>query len=305
MSTGDRRSQGFGPLETLPHLPEQIPDIDEVGIAWRDNAVFVWWDADSETYGQVHVSTTPNGEGSRARAAVTVAGRSFEIEEPLEPGTFDSDSITVDLTGRVTVRHERLELDLELKPLFTPVDWASIRALPEARPGMTLNHYQHGAVVRGTVAIDGEKSSFAGTAWRDRTWGYREESAQWREYFYLTSVFGEHYAVVLWKVLGADGGTRVFGAHISDDGHVPIETFTVIRDAAANYAGGTVELPSGTLTLNVLPKRTPFSGWWLPMGRPRQDGPTFCEYDDYFIIEASDDATGGGLAAHGILRTIV
>ena len=298
-------AQGFGPLETMPHGADQIPDIDEVGIAWRDNAVFVWWDPESETYGQVHVSTTPNGEGSRARAAVTVAGRPFEINEPLPPGTFASESISVDLTGHVTVNHERLVLDLRLEPLFTPVDWASIRALPEARPGMTLNHYQHGAVARGTVIIDDESSKFEGTAWRDRTWGYREESAQWLEYFYLTSVFGHDHAIVLWKVLGADQRTRMFGAHISDEGQVPIDTFTVVRDPAANFAGGTVDLPSGRLTLNVVPKRTPFTGWWLPMGCTRQEGPTFCEFDEYFVLTSSDGDRGAGLAAHGILRSIV
>ena len=76
-------------------------------IAWRDNAVFVWWDPSREVYGQVHVSTTPNGEGSRARCAFHAAGRSFEFQEPLEAGTFNSDSMTVDLSGRIRADHDR------------------------------------------------------------------------------------------------------------------------------------------------------------------------------------------------------
>ena len=55
----------------------------------------------------------------------------------------------------------------------------------------------------------------------------------------------------------------------------------------------------------IIETGTPFSGWWLPMGQTRQTGPTFCEYDDYCVLQSSDRKLGGGVAAHGVLREIV
>jgi hypothetical protein len=86
----------WGPLSEPIHtdpLPEGRP-------AFRDNAFLGFWDHGGQVFGAVHVSTSPNSEGRRARFSLSVGGRATEIVEPLEPYSFGSPSIAFDLDRR-------------------------------------------------------------------------------------------------------------------------------------------------------------------------------------------------------------
>lgn len=280
-----------------------VPEIETENLPWRDNAVFCWWDLDQDIYGQIHVSTSLNGGGRRARCTTLVGDRFFEIVEELEPGTFNSDSITVDLDGSLAVDHPQLRLRLTAAPFYEPLDWGKIRALPPLRPHLVLNHFQGGFSYDGEVALGGgEPRAFSGTGYRDRTWGFRDETAQWVEYFFLGSVF-EDFVLALWKALGADGQYRQFGWRITEAGQEPVEDFRVIRDASANMDSVIVQIGGQELIVDQVPKANRFNGWWLPMGG-RQDGPAFCEYNEFAKLKSSNGQRGGAAIAHGILRRI-
>ncbi len=83
--------------------------------------------------------------------------------------------------------------------------------------------------------------------------------------------------------------------------------------ALNNYQHGfraaAVKFPAETLELEVVESSTSFRkfrGWWVPMGHSRQAGPAFGEFDQCLPLKASDGRSGGaGVAAHGMLRTLV
>ena len=71
---------------------------------WRDNAYVCFWDPVQEVVGVLHVSTSPNAEGRRARFSLAVGGRSIEIvEEPHDRGAFKSASVEYPLDDTIRV----------------------------------------------------------------------------------------------------------------------------------------------------------------------------------------------------------
>jgi hypothetical protein len=55
---------------------------------WRDNAFLCFWNPDGDVVGTLHTSTSPNAEGRRARFSIQAGGKTVEVAEELEPGTF-------------------------------------------------------------------------------------------------------------------------------------------------------------------------------------------------------------------------
>src|SRR5215210_4337134 len=78
----------WGPFLTPVH--QAVPSKEK---PWKDNSFICFWDAEKDVVGAMHVSTSPNGEGRRARVSVRVGNTSVEVIEPLEPGTWTSESI--------------------------------------------------------------------------------------------------------------------------------------------------------------------------------------------------------------------
>jgi hypothetical protein len=208
----------WGPLVTPIH--EDVGPLEGSTLPWRDNAMFFWWDADHDVYGVLHVSTSPTGSGSRARCSVTVGDRTREIVEPLAPGTFESESISVDLGGRLLVEHESLRVEIALEPLFAPLDFTHDRALGGADENHPLHHYQQPLRASGTVWLGDQETPFSGAGWRDRTWGYRDESLLWVEYVCVIAVFDDSAIVALKMHTGGDA-VRTFGWRITDAGAQP------------------------------------------------------------------------------------
>src|SRR6516164_8543119 len=127
-------------LSTAPHA--QVPAAAVPGLGgrpWRDNAYAGFWDTQQNVFGVVHVSTSPNAPGTRARFSVLVDGRAVEVVEPLPPGSFRSSSIDVDLpAARVVV-----------------ADYSATGVLPDLVEGISLQHFQQGANVVGRIEVHG------------------------------------------------------------------------------------------------------------------------------------------------------
>lgn len=290
----------WGPLSRPVHQPGDVAVLEQVGLPWRDNAFFAWWDHERAVYGIVHVSTSLNGGGLRARCGIQVADREREIVEDLAVGTFTSASISVDLDGVIRVEHPDLGLDLRMSPMFATVDFTSNRSVPSLTEEFPLHHYQRGFRAEGTVRLGSDEHAFAGVGWRDRTWGFREESAQWVDYLYANFVMPD-CSIGIWKALGADGKERAFAWRVDEDGQRALGEFTFARDGSGLFSDATIDAGDETLTFTKI-ERT--AGWWLPMGS-RQTGPTFSAYDEYFTARTSDGRVVGALGESGSLRRVV
>jgi hypothetical protein len=105
----------WGPLATPIHTDR--PPHDENGTSWRDYALFTWWDPKADVYVMTHHMSSPDPDTpGRTRVSATVGDRSFEVIEQPDEGSYDSESITLDLEGRLTVRHPQLTLDVTFAP---------------------------------------------------------------------------------------------------------------------------------------------------------------------------------------------
>jgi len=268
---------------------------------WKDNAYLGFWDPAAGVNGVVHVSTSPNAQGRRARASLQVGGASAEIAEDLEPGTFQSASIAFELDGRITIRSDAMSADLQLSPRGVAADYSVGGVVPELVPGEPLQHFQRAAIVTGTVAVGDAEAQVDGLGLRDRTWGYRDESAAWPEYIgVIADIDGALLTIMKFK--GADGATACDGFLLSDSADKATALTDIARDASGLFAAATVQLADGeSLSLRVT-RRT--GGFWVPMGWERI-GPTMSAYDEFLELQTSDGRSGYGFVEQGIVRTLV
>jgi hypothetical protein len=278
--------------------------VDAAGAAdpvWKDNAYLAFWDLDAQVFGTLHVSTSPNSPSARrARFGISVAGRVVEIIEPLSEGAFSSDSIHFGLDGRVRVDHSSVRAEFVNAPLFVPADYATIDLIPPLVPGKPLQHFQQGCTIVGSVTIDGATVETNGYGMRDRTWGFRDESAQWVEYAVLNATDNSSFITAL-KFLGADGTLTAGGFVIDADRSTSITAITFARNAAAQYLWARLELADGSTRKVSLQNRQ--AEFWVPMGPPETDGPAFGTYDDFMTLE-SDGRVGGGIFEQGIIHRV-
>jgi PEP-utilising enzyme, mobile domain len=298
---GETVKTQWGPLATPIAAEADIPGLHETGRPWKDNAFFGIWDVDREIYGIIHFSTSPNGGGRRARCSISARGRVAEIIEPLQVGTFNSASIALDLQGRITVEHDRIRLDLQMEPRSGPTDFASGQPLPPLAENLPLQHWEQSFVATGPISIGDEDHSFDGRGYRDRTFGWRDETAQWTEYTWVVATFDD-FDLTTGKMRGIDGVERVRGYRIIGENQELITGFSVSRDASGMYRGGTTTFESGPpLVITESVRRT---GFWLPMGADDQEGPVFSAFDELVELRTAEGDVGFGIAEHGILRHV-
>lgn len=289
-------TEAWGPLAEPIH-PDAAGPADPV---WKDNAYLSFWDVANEIFGSFHVSTSPNGTGGRrARCSVSVQGKVVEIIEDLSPGSFTSASIDFGLDGVISVRHPRLRADLVNAPLFVPADYAVGGVVPELVPGKPLQHFQQACEMTGTLVLDGAESEVRGRGMRDRTWGFREESAQWIEYAGLVAVIGDAFITVM-KFLGADGTLRSDGFLIDAARSRTISDVTFGRNAAGQFRLARLRDAEGGARLVTLSSR--HAGFFVPMGAD-SEGPSFGTYDDFMGLD-SEGRAGAGFFEQGILHRV-
>jgi len=287
---------GWGPLSEPVHT--DIPAADR---PWRDNAFLSFWDPARGVCGTLHTSTSPNAEGRRARFSVQCGGTSVELMEPLEPGTFTSESITFDASAGFTVDSPRVQAEITMTPFRALADYTGDRApkafsLDQDRP---LMHYQRAATVTGRITLDGHTTEIEGTGFRDRTWGFRDESASVSEYFGYMWVFPS-VAITSMRLLGGDGSDATLGFFLTDEA-APVQKMSLTRDASGLFAASELILADGH-TLNVRATGRP-AGFWCPMGWERT-GPVLSAYDEFCNLRTADGEEGFGLIEQGIVKRL-
>jgi hypothetical protein len=299
MSTAISDLGRWGPLATPIHA--NVAARDETGTPWREYVLFCWWDPAMDVYVMTHHMSSPDAEFTgRSRVSASVGGRRTEVLEPTLPGTHQSESISVDLDGRVVVEHPELNLDVTVDPLFQPIDFHAARGLPSLKPDQPLHHYEQPQRAYGSIALGREQRSFDGVGLRDRTWGYRSESAIWDEYQYIMVDLNDSFLVLL-KMRGTVDPTQIdLGFRLTEGGQQNVE-FSFARNGSGLLNDVIVELPEGQLTLNILGRP---AGFWVPQGG-RQTGPTFSAYDEFVLVRADDGRDVAGLATYGILRKLI
>jgi hypothetical protein len=268
---------------------------------WKDNAYLAFWDPQQDVYGAVHVSTSPNPQGTLARASVSVRGRTAEVIEPLEPGTFTSRSISFDLDGRITVEAPGLRANLSLAPQFALGDYRTTDLIPELVNGAPLQHVERFAHVTGTVNVGGECAEIQGIGGRDRSWGYRDESVSWPEYIGVLLAFPD-YGITTIRMADSSGGDRTAGFWLGDDAR-PVTAITPItRDASGLFAAAQLTFAGGEQL--QLRRTTRKAGFWVPMGWERT-GPTMSAYDEFIEVRTDHGESGFGIVEQGIVRQLI
>lgn len=269
---------------------------------WKDNAYVGFWDPHNDVYGVVHVSTSPNAEGRRARASVSVRGRTAEVVETLEPGTWVSESITFDPQGRLEVRTADFTAALDMGLRGPYCDYSKGGAVPHLEDSEPLRHLQGAVTVHGKVRVGDETATMAGAGIRDRTWGFRDESAQFPEYFALVLDFGDRMTSTM-RFARPGGGESVTDGYLMSDG-VPVgadQLSGLTRDASGLFAAAQVTTSEGEV-LDVR-RHERRAGFWVPMGWERQ-GPTMSSYDEFFTFRTGDGRIGNGMVEQGIVRML-
>lgn len=289
--------------QTWGSLSEPI-HVDAAGAAdpvWKDNAYLAFWDVHAQVFGALHVSTSPNAPNARrARFSISVAGRVVEIIESLGEATFNSDSVHFGLDGKVRVDHPSVQAEFVNAPLFVAADYATNDLIPPLVPGKPLQHFQQACTVVGSVTIDGVTVEINGYGMRDRTWGFRDEAAQWVEYAGLIAADESSFITVI-KFLGADGMLVADGFVIDGESSTSVTGATFARNAAAQYLWARLELADGSTRKASLQSRQ--AGFWVPMGPAETDGPAFGTFDDFMTLE-SGGRVAGGLFEQGVIHRV-
>jgi hypothetical protein len=297
MSTTAAEGTDWGPLSAPARTDH--PGVDT---PWRDNIFICLWDPERDVSAILHTSSSPNAQGRRTRFSARRGHTAVEVIEEPEPGTWSTPSIQVDGGPTFTVSSPELAAELTTTPLFALGDFTGDQA-PEAFSADTsapIAHYQRAARVRGRIVVAGEEVEIDGLGFRDRTWGFRDESANLSEYYGHMWVFPE-FALNAMKLRGTDGREMTLGFYLDADRAVPAKEMSIVRDAAGLLASCRVELVDGrVLDVEATMRHGTF---WCPMGWTRP-GPVLSAYDEIGALRTQDGVEGYGLTEQGMVRRI-
>lgn len=294
-------STTWGPLAEPIH-PDAAGSGDPV---WKDNAYLSFWDLQNRVFGTFHLSTSPNAPGARrARCSVLLeasggTGHVVEIIEELPPGEFRGESISFGLDGTITVNHPDLTARLRNEPIHIPADYSDTGLIPALVPGKPLRHFQQACTVTGAFECGNQTYPVQGHGMRDRTWGFRDEAAQWAEYAGLVAVFDGVFVTAM-KFLGTDGGLASDGFVIDDSGSHAVTGIGFRRTAAAQFLKATLTLDDTSTRVVTMTHRE--AGFFVPMGA-ETDGPAFGAYDDFMRLDC-DGEPGAGFFEQGIVHRV-
>lgn len=286
----------WGPIGEPAKVDAAGPD-DPV---YRDNAFLTFWslEGDDPTYGEVHVSTSPNSEGRRARFTIYRGGKVTNVFEPLEPGSFTSESIHFDPRGLATVKAEGVSAEIRYAPRFVPGDYTENAVLGSVQQ-VTLNHYQQGVEVTGSFDVGGESFELTTRGFRDRTWGYRDEPKQWIDGFGFC-VTTEDFDFTCIRNMDNHENTVTDGFLLSAEGSLALSDIVFHWDPnMLDHADLTFADGSERTITNVNRQYTPI---WFPMG-PGRTAPSITTWSEYCTFDAWG-STGHGIVGHWVRRLI-
>ena len=296
MTTAEPKTIDWGPLQHPLH--DTVPEGDGKG-AWKDNAYVSFWEPAQNAFGTLHVSTSPNAEGRRARVSMSVDGTVVEVVEELPPASFTGETIEFDLSGRIAVDHPELQLDAALTPRLQVADYTPGQVIPPMG-GAPVHHYQVTVDLAGTCAVRGKTLDLNATGIRDRTWGYRDESVNITEYVWFFATFPD-WSLTAMRFFAQDVPERTDGFLITEEGTHPIRAIGVVRDASGLCAEARFTLDDGEeLALRSQGRR---GGFWIPMSWERH-GPAMSAYDEFAPFRSAHGQEGFGVAEHGNVRQL-
>lgn len=291
----------WGPLAQPLH-----PDVPPDPRPWRENAFFCFWDPEQDLAGVMHISASPNAQaGRRARVSVRLGSESVEVIETLDFDTWNSASITFDPASGFSVEHPQLSGTIRGTPLHPTAVFAGESApkafsLDDEHP---IHHYQQSAAVTGELTVNGRTVSVDGHGYRDRTWGFRDESSSVEEYYGTMWVFPE-FSVSALRLLGQDGRAATLGHILRSDGTIEdVSEMSLTRDGAGLFVSTRIATRQGT----VLEVRGTgrLATFWCPMGAEEQPGGTLSAYDEFDHLLTGDGVAGFGLLEQGITRKLL
>lgn len=270
---------------------------------WKDHIYIAFWDPANDAYGFLHWNSSPNHDTTKVQANISLSGQQIDIIEPLRPQTdhFSSDSAEFDLKSQITYHHERLSGTLTMAPRFSIIDFGPSGSLPTLGQNEPLQHFEHGLALTGRLTLDGHGYDIDAVGFRTRTWGYRDDSQQFAEYFFLWASY-EDYAVGLIKQLHPDGSQKTGGAVVRDGAVQAVVDAHLPKNRAGFAHRVVVELADGSeLTLH---RGQRVWGGWCPIGLPERDGPAFSAYDEIVDWTGPDGEVACGLSEYGQIRNV-
>lgn len=289
----------WGPLAEPLHVDKQIAADDP---PWRENCFFSLNDREQRVFIIAHFQGGRTDAGMFARVSVLQDDHLTELYEPLDPMTFTSEHVSLDLDGRITAKTDELQLDVTLTPLRVPVDYSPSAALPGLRKSEPLQHFEQAGRFTGTVYTKWGALELSGSVIRDRTWGWRQDIASWTEYYASFFSFSHDegdFDLAVMKFCTPDGDVPAHGALVGARTGEVIgaeiirrnETGTIVEFEVRLEDGGTMRLHLGRPEARI----------FCPLNDP--EGPVaLTSYDDLVEIRTEDGARGFGIMEQGILR---
>jgi hypothetical protein len=270
---------------------------------WKDHIYIAFWDTKNQAYGFLHWNSSPNHDTTKVQANLSLGCKTIDIIEPLPPQAahFSSASAEFDLKGHVEYHHDRLTGTLTITPLFEIIDFGPGGSLPALGDNEPLQHFEHGLRLTGTLILDGDHHDIDAVGFRTRTWGYRDDSQQFAEYFFLWTTYHD-YAVGFIKQLHPNGSQITGGGLVRDGQVIYVTDAHLVKNRAGFAQRIIVDLADGTsLTLN---RGERIWDGWCPIGLPERHGPAFSAFDE--IVDWTDERseTACGLSEYGQIRHI-
>lgn len=277
--------------------------IDVGSAPWKDHIYVAFWDVKNEVYGFLHWNSSPNHDTTKVQANLSLRGAIVDIVEPLPPNAerFSSESAEFDLKGHIAYQSDQLTGVLTMTPRFEIIDFGPGGSLPTLGDNEPLEHFEHGLRLTGTLTHGGMTYDVDAVGFRTRTWGFRDDSLQFAEYFFLWAAY-EDYAIGFIKQLHPDG-SQITGGGLVRDGQVTYVTDAHLIKNRAGFASRiVVDLVDGTSI--ALTRGERLWGGWCPIGLPEREGPAFSAFDE--IVEWTDERgkTACGLSEYGQIRRI-
>ncbi|MCW3014517.1 MAG: hypothetical protein JWO02_1609 [Solirubrobacterales bacterium] len=139
-----------------------------------------------------------------------------DFQEELDRNTFTGEHIDFDPCGRVTVNAAELSADVCYTPRFCVGNYSELGVFGIIGES-TMEHFQQGVNVTGTMTIGGETITLNCRGIRDRTWGYRDEPKLWIDGVGFCATF-EDFDFTAVRNVTSDGQAITDGFILSDDG---------------------------------------------------------------------------------------
>jgi hypothetical protein len=288
----------WGPLAEPLHADQDVGPDDP---PWRENAFLAFSDRQQRCFIIAHLQGGRTDAGMFARVSVLQDDHLYEVFEPLDEMTFTSEHVSFELDGHLRADCDELRVDLRMTPLHAPVDYSPTGTLPGLRRAEPLQHFEQAGGFTGTVSTAAGELAVRGNVIRDRTWGWRQEIANWTEYYASFFSFPD-FDLAAMKFSTREGDVPAHGALVGGRSGTVVGSQVRRRDGTGTIVDLELELDDGDRVMVSLGR--PEARIFCPLNDPQ--GPVaFTAYDDLVEVRLGDGSVGFGIMEQGILRSQV